>query len=724
MRIEPGASLARYRLVERVGVGGMGVVWRAVDPRLEREIAIKLLSDELASDPGALSAFQREARAIAALNHPNIVTIHSVEEFEGIPFFTMELLSGVTLRELIPAVGMDLDRLLEIALAMADALQAAHERGVVHRDLKPANVMITGLGHVKILDFGLAKVRRGPEAGGADVTAPAARAMVGTLHYMSPEQIRGRGVDARSDLFSFGVVLYEMMTGRRPFEGQTVQTLTAAILMDAPVAPSRLRPDLPRRFDAIVARCLEKDQALRPASAGEVRVQLEATRAERRSRGTGMPSIAVLPFADMSPEKDQDWFCEGLAEEIITSLAKVPNLRVASRLSSFPYKGTPLDAREIGRRLDVRHLLEGSVRKAEDRLRITVELTDVEPGDCVWSERYDRNPRDVFAIQEEIANQVVEALQLTLSPSQRAALGRPPTTDVQAYESYLRGRQFFYQYSRRGIEFARQMFTRAIEMDPSFALAHAGLADCCTFLFMHVMGRDEMREAALAAARRAVELDPTLAQAHVSLGLALSLTRDHEPAVRQFEEALRLDPRLFEAHYFYARDSFMQGRLEQAARLYERAAELRPEDYQAPLLAGQIYEDLKEPRQAEASRRRGLHAAETRLALHPDDVRALYMGANAMVALGEKERGLEWAQRAFELDPDDAMLLYNLACIWAMAGRRDEALDFLERSVKAGMNRPAWLRNDSNLDSIRDDPRFARVLCVLEDPEAGRAKAT
>jgi adenylate cyclase len=258
------------------------------------------------------------------------------------------------------------------------------------------------------------------------------------------------------------------------------------------------------------------------------------------------------------------------------------------------------------------------------------------------------------------------------------------------------------------------MFARAIELDAGYALAHAGLADCCTFLFMHVMGRDEMREMAIEAGRRAVELDPELAQAHVSLGLALSLTRDHDAAEREFERALDLDSRLFEAHYFYARDAFMQGKLEKAVQHYERAHELRPEDYQAPLLVGQIYEDLKQPDMAETARRRGLRAAETRLALHPDDVRALYMGANALVALGERERGLEWAQRAFALDPEDAMLLYNLACIFSMAGRREEALDFLQRSVQAGMNRISWLKNDSNLDPIRDDERFRAAVRRFE----------
>jgi serine/threonine protein kinase/tetratricopeptide (TPR) repeat protein len=719
MFVEPGATLARYRLLEKIGNGGMGVVWKALDPRLGREIAIKLLPEELATDEGALSSFEREARAIAALNHPNIVTIHSVEETEGVHFFTMELLTGLTLRELIPAGGMAVDRLLEIALAVTGALGAAHARGIVHRDLKPANVMITREGQVKLFDFGLAKMRQaGPVAADTDwSTAVGAREdrLAGTLLYMSPEQVRGWSVDQRTDIFALGVVLYEMLTGRRPFGGQTVQTLTAAILMDAVLPPSRLRPELPRGFDDVVVRCTEKDRALRLQTAEDVRGLLVRVRNEDPPTDGGpVPSIAVLPFTDMSQERDQDWFCEGIAEEVITSLAQLRNLRVASRISSFQFKGAPLDSREIGRRLGVRHLLSGSVRKAGGRLRIAIELTDVEAGFCLWSERYDRDLKDIFAVQEEIATKVVQAFRLTPGTSRREALGRLTTSDVEAYELYLKGRMYFYQYSRKGIEFARQLFTRAVERDPGYALAHAGLADCCTFLFMYVVGGEETRAAAIEAGRRAVELGPGLAQAHVSLGIALSLTRDHEAAEREFETALGQDPRLFEAHYFYARDCFMRGELQKALKLYEQASELRPEDYQSPLLVGQIYEDLRRPELAEAARRRGLQAAETRLALHPDDVRACYMGANALVALGERERGLEWALRAYALDPGDAMLLYNLACIFSMAARVEEALDFLERSVRAGMNRLAWLQHDSNLDAIRGHARFQAVTRALE----------
>ena len=719
MALSPGDCLRHYRLIEQIGSGGMSVVWSAHDTRLCRDVAVKVLPDTLAADPATLAMFEREAHAAAALNHPNIVTLHSVERDGDVRFLTMELVSGSTLRDLIPASGMAVDRLLEIAIGVADALGAAHAAGIVHRDLKPANVMVSASGQVKVLDFGLAKVRRPKLANvGSEWSTQAwdrDDPMAGTLHYMSPEQIRGDSVDPRSDVFSLGVLIYQMATGRRPFEGETVAALAAAIVTDVPVPPSRLRFDLPTRFDEVVARALEKDRVLRLQSAEQVRDMLEGIRTGAAGEEAApVTSIAVLAFTDMSQERDQDYFCEGIAEEIIIALARLQHLRVASRTSSFQFKGAPIGSREIGRRLGVRHLLEGGVRKAGERLRITVELSDVEAGFCLWSERYDRDTRDVFTIQEEIAHSVVEALQLTLSPSQREALGKVATADVRAYEYYLRGRKFLSQFNRLGAQFAVQMFRSAIECDPAYAPAHSGLADACTFLFMHVIGQEGMRDVALQAGRRAVELDPRLAQAHVSLGLALSLTQDHAAAEREFEAALALDPRSFDAHYFYARDTFMQSNLQKALRLYERASELRPEDYQAPLLMAQICADLNQPERAAQARRGGLAAAERRLALHPDDVRALYMGANALVALGDLERGFEWARRALAIDPDDAMLLYNMACIYSMAGRTEEALDFIERSVRSGMNRLGWLQNDSNLDAVRDHPRFVAAVEELK----------
>ncbi len=424
------------------------------------------------------------------------------------------------------------------------------------------------------------------------------------------------------------------------------------------------------------------------------------------------PSIAVLPFADISREKDQEYFCEGMAEEIINALSRIKGLRVASRTSAFQF-GSAGDSREIGRRLRVATLLEGSVRKAEDRLRIGVQLTDAESGYQLWAARYDREMSDVFAIQEEIAQNIVETLKVTLTPEESGALQIAPTRDARAYDYYLRGRKFYYLYNRRDIEFAIQVFTRAIEIDPSFVLAHAGLADCWTYTWYNIERSDRARREADTASHRAVELDPTSAQAQASRAQALSLNGRNKEADRAFETAIQADPELFEAYYFYARHAFANGEAEKAVRLYEQAIRVRPEDYQAPLLMAQIYDDLGRHEDARAAREQGISNAETHLELNPDDARAVYMAANGLAALSESEQAYEWARRALNMEPNEAMLLYNIGCIYSLLGRLDEAMDVLERAVKRGLTHKGWYLHDSNLDPLRSSPRFQALLDSL-----------
>lgn len=422
------------------------------------------------------------------------------------------------------------------------------------------------------------------------------------------------------------------------------------------------------------------------------------------------PSIAVLPFADISREKDQEYFCEGIAEEILNALARLQGLRVASRISSFQCRNVSGGSREIGRRLRVRTLLEGSVRKAENHLRITAQLTDAETGYQVWTATYDRELSDVFSVQEEIAHHIVRKLEVTLSAEENGTLHQAPTRHFEAYDCYLRGRRFFYHYNRRDVEFANRLFARAVQLDPAFALAHAGLADGWSYLYMYAERTKEALRQADEASLRAVELDPFSAQAQASRGLALSLGGRDQDAERAFESALRLDPGLFEAHYFYARHRFARGEIERAVGLYEKAMGVRPEDYQSPLLVAQSYEVLGRPEQARAARQRGIHLAEEQLAANPDDTRAMYMAANGLVSLGEFERGLAWVERALERQPEEAMLLYNAGCVYALAGRLEQALDVLERAVNHGLSQRGWFVNDGNLDPLRPLPRFQTLL--------------
>jgi adenylate cyclase len=424
-------------------------------------------------------------------------------------------------------------------------------------------------------------------------------------------------------------------------------------------------------------------------------------------------SIAVLAFADLSAAKDQEYFCDGIAEEIINCLTRIKGLRVSSRTSSFAHKGKSEDMRAIGRKLGVSAVLEGSVRKEENQLRISVQLINVEDGCHLWSERYDRELKHVFAIQDEIARTIAATLKITLTAKESADIGKAPTTDLQAYDYYLRGRQFYYQYRRKGIEFALLMFFRAIEHDPGFVRAYAGMADCYSFLYLNAGSHAQHREQADVTSRKALELDPDSAESHASRGLACTLFENYADAENEFEMAIRLGPDLFEAYYFYGRTCFTQGKLEKTIQLYEKSMGINPHDYQVPLLIAQIYSDLGDEEKAEASRRRGIQAAEAKLKLNPDDTRALYMGANGLVAIGEYERGLEWARQALTIDPDEPMVLYNVACIQSLAHQYDDALDTIERAVKSGLTHKGWLEHDSNLDPLRRYPRFKKLLKQL-----------
>jgi TolB-like protein/Flp pilus assembly protein TadD len=421
-------------------------------------------------------------------------------------------------------------------------------------------------------------------------------------------------------------------------------------------------------------------------------------------------SIAVLPFADMSPAKDQDYFCEGIAEEIINALGKIDALQVASRSSAFAFKGKNQDIRQVGEQLRVATVLEGSVRKAGNRLRITAQLVKVADGYHLWSERYDRDLEDVFAVQDEIAENIVKALRLVLTDDEKRAIERPQTDNVEAYEFYLRGRQFFYQFREKGLQFARRMFTRAIEIDPAYARAYAGIADCSSQLYKYWDASAANLEQAESASRKALELAPDLAEAHAARGFALTLGGNHEEANREFETAIRLDPKLYEGYLYYGNGRFAEGKMAEAAKLFEQASAVRTEDYQAPALAGLCYAGLGREPEARTAFERGVRAAERHIELNPDDPRAYYLGAICWCRLGEVEKGLGWGDRALALDPEDAGVLYNVACLNAVGGRTEHALDQLEQAVENGFGHREWIENDPDLASLRALPRFQALL--------------
>ena len=671
------------------------------------------------------------------MSHPNILTIYDIGTDQGVTFAVMELLEGRTLGGRIKQGVMEWRKAVEIAAAIADGLAAAHGKGIIHRDIKPENIFLTGEGGVKILDFGLARLeaKNATPQPGIPMLETQPGLLLGTVAYMSPEQVRGQPADARSDIFAFGCVLYEMVMGRRPFLGQTAAETMAAILHESAPALSQSGRERPAELDRLLLSCLKKEAAERFQSARDLALALRNLGHGALTGAVGSqnqfetaayletprprvapslaPSLAVLPFRNMSSDAENEYFSDGLAEELINALTKVEGLQVASRTSAFAFKGRNEDVRKIGEQLNVRTVLEGSVRKAGNRLRISAQLVNVADGYHLWSESYNRELEDVFAIQDEIALSITKALQVILSEKEKRAFEKVPTADVKAYEHYLRGRQYFHEFRRKGFEFAQQLFARAIAMDPGYALAHAGIADCHSLLYMYWDTSAAHLQQADEASRKALELDPDLAEAHVARGLAISLKKNYAEAEQEFQAAIRLDPTLFAARYFFGRTCLAQGKLLEAARLFEQACQLRPDDYQAASHLGSIYTGLGRIADAEAAGQRAVGIVGKHLELHPDDARALYLGAVVWCQLGEPARGLEWAGRALAMDPAEPVTLYNVACFYALQGQIEGALDCLENALKHGFAQKEWIEHDADLAPLHGHPRYQALLQAL-----------
>ena len=754
MPLAVGTRLGAYEIVGPLGAGGMGEVYRAKDLRLGREIALKVLPETLAHDADHLARFEREARMVAGFNHHNIVTLHSVEDDGDVRFITMELVDGQSLANVITPGGLPIPRVLDMAIAIADALTAAHERGVVHRDLKPANVMVTREGRVKVLDFGLAKLS--PAAVHALTQAstdsgPNTGLAAGTVPYMAPEQVRAEAADARSDLFAFGTVLYELLAGRRPFEGPTAMVVSAAILNETPEPLARTRPDLPTDLERLVNRCLEKDRRDRAQSALDVGNELRRIQRTLERGGATKPtsrpatSIAVLPFVNRSASADDEYFSDGLADELLNVLAKIRGLRVAARTSAFHFKGKDTTIAEVGQTLNVATVLEGSVRKAGQRVRISVQLVKVSDGYHLWSETYDRTLEDIFAVQDDIAQSVVKELRSTLLGEEAnsdandevkaevARAGRGRGLSTEAHRLALQGRHMIERLTRddviRGIEYLRE----ALQLDSDNAVAWVDLARAHLNAAGHAWGSvGEGVAAARKAAERALTIEPDLSEGHAVLGrIRLYFDWDWKGAKASYRRAMELAPGNAVGLHGAGILANNEGRIEEALDLYRRAVDQDPLSaaaYQrlgmACLAAGRLAE-------AEATLRKSIELAPQRIVAHSSLAFVLLAQGSLDEAREEAERESEEVYRLLALtaicraqgrpeesnqalqtlvERDSANAAFQIAEAYAMCDELDMAFEWLERARAQRDPGLAEINGSHLLRSLHGDPRWNAFL--------------
>ncbi len=684
----------------------MGVVYKARDTRLDRTVALKFLPHDRPVTGEEENRLLQEARSAAALNHPNVCSIIDIQEDGGRQFIVMEFVEGESLKSIVRRGTLGAEQIIDIGSHIAEGLKAAHEKGVIHRDIKSENIMVTKDHQVKIMDFGLAKL-------GAGKGLTRTGSTVGTVAYMSPEQIQALDVDHRADLWSLGVVLYEMIAGSPPFRGEHEAAIMYEILNVEPKATSLLRRDLPGQIHLVVSQLLRKDRSKRPSSAAEV-----AERLSRRATPVAAPreekSIAVLYFENMSAEKESEYFCAGVTEDIITDLSKISELKVVPRNDVAPFRNKEVNIRHAGESLRVNFILEGSVRKAGNRIRISAQLIDVHTGFQAWAERYDRLVDDIFDLQDDIAANIVKALKISLKESEKDSLGKKPTEDLRAYDFYLRGRDLLYRRGKKNNEAAIAMFDHALSLDPRFAAAHAALAEAYSYMYSWYDGETRWLAKTIEASQKALDLNPQLVESIFGMGIVSFHQKRYAEAKRTLERVIELKPDYYDAYRWLGIISDILGEYDSALGYYQHCIVLKPYSEEPWMHLEMTYRRKGDNDASTEARRRMLEAGERILEVNPDDAIVLSRLASAHAHLGQPEKSLQSLQRLLEIEPGDGLVQYNCACAFALLGRKKEALESLRSAIQSGYkNVCEWVKSDPDFVSLRDDQEFKALLTEI-----------